>query len=130
MGQSIVRNQRRNLFFCNCILGDCLIFNKLFKFQLFDTFDLIGSFIQIKHRHIYHCYQADPEYGKGVAVAMNISIDDVDLNLPKRDSRENQVKANNMHPELNVPTTPVDPGVEIDTNTNDYIAPEEDPWLL
>lgn len=88
------------------------------------------STLQIKHRHIYHCYQADPEYGKGVAAAMNISIDDVDLDLPKRDSRENQLKANNMHPELNIPTTPVDPGGEIDTNTHDYIAPEEDPWLL
>lgn len=88
------------------------------------------STVQIKHRHIYHCYQADPEYGKGVAAAMNISIDDVDLNLPKRDSRENQLKANNIHPELNIPTKPVDPGVEIDTNTKDYIAPEEDPWLL
>jgi len=88
------------------------------------------STLQIKHRHIYHCYQADPEYGKGVAEAMEISIDDVDLDLPKRDSSENQFKANNMHPELNTPTKPVDPGVEIDTNTKDYINPEEDPWLL
>jgi len=88
------------------------------------------STLQIKHRHIYHCYLADPEYGKGVAAAMNISMDDVDLDLPKRNSRENQLKANNMHPELNVPTKPVDPGMEIDTNTHDYIAPEEDPWLL
>ncbi|MDD2386175.1 MAG: catalase [Bacteroidales bacterium] len=88
------------------------------------------STLQIKHRHIYHCYQADPEYGKGLAKALNIAIDDVDLNLPKRDSHENQIKANNMHPELNTPTKPVDSGVEIDTNTNDYIKPEEDPWLL
>ena len=86
--------------------------------------------LQIKHRHIYHCYQADPEYGKGVAAAMNISMDDVDLNLPKRDSRENQYKANNMHPELNTPTKPVDSGTSIDTNTADYIEPENDPWLL
>ncbi len=88
------------------------------------------STLQIKHRHIYHCYQADPEYGKGVAKALNISIDDVDLELPKRDSHENQIKANNMHPELNKPTTPADSGVEINTNTKDYIKPEEDPWLL
>ena len=88
------------------------------------------STLQIKHRHIYHCYQADPEYGKGVAKAMNIDIEDVDLDLPKRDSRENQYKANNMHPELNTPTKPVDPGVEIDTNGEDYIEPQEDPWLL
>jgi catalase len=61
---------------------------------------------------------------------MNISIDDVDLNLPKRDSHSNQIKANNMHPELNIPTEKVDSEVEIDTNTNDYIEPGEDPWLL
>ena len=88
------------------------------------------STLQIKHRHIYHCYKADPEYGKGVAEAMNISIDDVDLDLPKGDSQKNQNKANNMHPQLNIPTDPVDPGVEIDTNTKDYIEPEEDPGLL
>ncbi|WP_399324736.1 catalase [Tissierella sp.] len=88
------------------------------------------STLQIKHRHIYNCYQADPDYGKGVAEAMNISINDVDLNLPIGDSRENQRKANNLHPELNIPTTPVDPEREIDTNTEPYIIPEFDPWLL
>ncbi|MGO1372485.1 MAG: catalase, partial [Senegalia sp. (in: firmicutes)] len=88
------------------------------------------STLQIKHRHIYHCYMADPEYGNGVAKAMNISIDDVDLDLPKRDSHKNQEKANNLHPELNVPTDPVDPGKEIDTNKESYIEPENDPWLL
>lgn len=88
------------------------------------------STLQIKHRHIYNCYQADSEYGKGVAAAMGISIDDVDLDLPKKDSAENQIKANNMHPELNTPTKPVNPGGHIDTNSKDYIAPEDDPWLL
>lgn len=88
------------------------------------------STLQIKHRHIYHCYMADPEYGKGVADAMDISIDEVDLDLPKRDSHKNQIKANNLHPDLNRPTEPVDPGCEIDTNENDYIEPENDPWLL
>ena len=88
------------------------------------------STLQIKHRHIYHCYMADSDYGKGVAKAMNINIDDVDLDLPKRDSRENQKRANNMHPDLNVPTEPQDPGREIDTNKYDYIEPENDPWLL
>lgn len=88
------------------------------------------STLQIKHRHIYHCYQADPEYGKGVAKAMNIDLSDVDLDLPKRDSYVNQNRANNMHPELNTPTEPVDSGVEIDTNGPEYIEPEKDPWLL
>ncbi|HZK09916.1 MAG TPA: catalase [Clostridia bacterium] len=88
------------------------------------------STLQIKHRHIYNCYQADSEYGKGVARAMNISLEEVDLDLPRKDSRENLQKANNMHPELNVPTEPVDSAREIDTNTKDYIKPENDPWLL
>ncbi|MGO1469944.1 MAG: catalase [Tissierella sp.] len=88
------------------------------------------STLQIKHRHIYNCYQADPAYGQGVAKAMNISIEDVDLNLPKKDSHENLKKANNMHQELNIPTEPVDSGKEIDTNTHDYKEPEYDPWLL
>ena len=88
------------------------------------------STLQIKHRHIYHCYMADPNYGKGVAKSMCIPIETVDLNLPIGDSRENQWRANNMHPELNIPTSPVDPGREIDTNTKPYIMPENDPWLL
>ena len=88
------------------------------------------STLQIKHRHIYNCYMADPEYGKGVADAMNIMLDDVDLNLPKKDSHENLKKANNLHPDLNLPTEPLDPGMEIDTNKYDYIEPENDPWLL
>ena len=35
----------------------------------------------IKHRHIKHCYHADPAYGEGVARAMDIDISDVDLTL-------------------------------------------------
>ena len=77
-----------------------------------------------------NCYQADPAYGEGVAIALNISLEDVDLELPKKNSHENLKKANNMHPELNVPTEGVDSGREIDTNTHDYIEPESDPWLL
>ncbi|HHW81546.1 MAG TPA: catalase, partial [Bacteroidales bacterium] len=58
------------------------------------------------------------------------NIDDVDLKLPKADSQANLKRANNMHPELNVPTKPACPGREIDTNTHDYIEPENDPWLI
>lgn len=32
----------------------------------------------IKLRHIYHCYQADPAYGEGVAKALNIPLSEVD----------------------------------------------------
>jgi catalase len=112
-----------------------LLFRGMTKDQkqvLFDNTarNMGDSTLQIKHRHIYHCYRADPEYGKGVAKAMNISIDDVDLNLPPRNSHKNQEKANNLHPELNTPTKPVDPGREVDTNIDSFIEPKEDPWLL
>lgn len=73
---------------------------------------------------------ADPAYGKGVANSLGIDINEVDLNLPKADSQANLKRANNMHPELNVPTKPANPGREIDTNAHPYIEPENDPWLL
>ena len=69
-------------------------------------------------------------YGKGVANSLGIPIETVDLNLPLGNSRENQWIANNMHPELNIPTKAVDPGRAIDTNKAPYIMPQEDPWLL
>ena len=67
---------------------------------------------------------------KGVANALGIDIASVDLELPKRNSKENNMLANNKHPELDTPTSPVDSGKEIDTNYHKYIEPEEDPWLL
>ncbi|WP_397536824.1 catalase [Rummeliibacillus pycnus] len=33
----------------------------------------------IKERHIIHCYKADPKYGKGVAKAMGIEINNIDV---------------------------------------------------
>ncbi|ALK06337.1 MAG: catalase [Methanosarcina sp. 795] len=88
------------------------------------------STLQIKHRHIYNCYQADPKYGEGVAKALGIDISTVDLNLPERTSRQANYEANNKHPELNQPTEKKDSGREIDTNGDPYIEPEDDPWLL
>ncbi len=89
------------------------------------------STTQIKHRHICHCYLADPDYGKGVADALKISLDAVDLNLPDAISKEKWHAANNAHPEYNQPTKPVDSGRSIDTNEETgYIEPENDPWLL
>ena len=88
------------------------------------------STLQIKHRHIFRCYQADPDYGKGVADALKINLDTVDLSLDPGTSREKWRAANNAHPELNQPTRPADSGREIDTNGPDYIDPETDPWLL
>ena len=36
----------------------------------------------IKKRHIKHCYLADPAYGEGVAKALGISLNEVDLDEP------------------------------------------------
>lgn len=88
------------------------------------------STLQIKHRHIYNCYQADPGYGEGVAKALEINISTVDLNLPARTSRKANYEANNKHPELNQPTMKKDSCREIDTNGDPCIEPENDPWLL
>ncbi|PAV11480.1 catalase [Methanosarcina spelaei] len=88
------------------------------------------STLQIKHRHIYNCYQADPVYGEGVAKALEIDISTVDLNLPARTSRKANYEANNKHPELNQPTMKKDSCREIDTNGDPCIEPENDPWLL
>lgn len=71
------------------------------------------STLQIKHRHIYNCYMADPDYGKGVAAALGIDISTVDLDLPNRNSKESNNMANNKHPELDIPTNPVDSGKEL-----------------
>jgi catalase len=88
------------------------------------------STLQVKHRHIYHCFRADPAYGSGVAAALGIDLKTVDLQLPEADSFEGLRAANNAHPELNVPTEPVDPGHEINTSGPDYIDPDKDPYLL
>jgi catalase len=88
------------------------------------------STLQIKHRYIYNCYQADPKYGEGVAKALEIDISTVDLDLPKRISRIANYEANNKHPELNQPTMKKDSYRVIDTNGDPCIEPEDDPWLL
>ncbi len=41
--------------------------------------EMNGTTTRTKHRHIFNCYQADPDYGKGVAKALGIDINDVDL---------------------------------------------------
>ncbi len=72
--------------------------------------NLGDSTLQIKHRHINHCYMADPEYGKGVSEALGISIDDVDLTPMKSDSRDVWMKDNARGAtDLNMPTMPADP---------------------
>lgn len=93
------------------------------------------STLQIKHRHINNCHQADPEYGQGVAKALQINLEDVDLNLPRRNSQDNNYAANNMHPELNVPSIdiskiPNQEEIKTDYDPKKFIEPMDDPYLL
>lgn len=41
--------------------------------------EMQGTTDEVKHRHIRNCYKADPDYGKGVADALGIDINSVDL---------------------------------------------------
>lgn len=96
--------------------------------------NMADSTLQIKHRHINNCYQADPEYGKGVAKALNIAIEEVDLDLPVRDSREANYRANNRHPELDVQGEDRSKAdwaeIKTDYEPTSFILPEDDPYLL
>ena len=71
---------------------------KLFRLQSDDAKERIftntanamdGVSEDVKHRHIRHCYKADPEYGKGVAKALEIDINDVDLEGTNDETYEN-----------------------------------------
>lgn len=98
------------------------------------------STLQIKHRHINHCYMADPEYGKGVAKAMHIDINDVDLAPMRSDSRDAWEKDKARGAELNTPTVFACPDSAAglppegrDTNVADPVSLyswEEDPQVL
>ncbi len=98
------------------------------------------STLQIKHRHIVHCYMADPEYGQGVAKALGINLDDVDLTPMKSDSYQSWRKDNERGGELNVPTEPACPETAKDlppegrnTNVKDpasLYSWENDPHLI
>ncbi|PSC77975.1 catalase [Mammaliicoccus sciuri] len=41
--------------------------------------EMQGTTDEVKYRHIRNCYKADPDYGKGVANALGIDINSVDL---------------------------------------------------
>lgn len=38
-----------------------------------------GTTLQVQKRHIRHCYLADPAYGEGVAKALGVNLDEVDM---------------------------------------------------
>ena len=45
-----------------------------------DNLQGVEEFIQ--RRHILHCYLADPAYGEGVAKALGLTLDGMDLSNP------------------------------------------------
>jgi len=89
------------------------------------------STLQIKHRHINHCYMADPGYGKGVAEALGISIEDVDLTPMESGSHDEWIKDNARGAsDLNEPTMPANPSTAKDLPPNGRDTNAEDPASL
>lgn len=95
--------------------------------------------LQIKHRWINHCYQADPAYGEGVAKALQIDLKEVDLKLPQRTTREANYNANHKHPGLDVPSQDIgkkpsekadNMGIDTNVDPKTLIEPMDDPFLL
>lgn len=60
--------------------------------------------MQIKHRHIKNCYQADPLYGQMVAEALGIDINTVDTSTNGMGSRADWEAENAKGKELDTPT--------------------------
>ncbi len=96
--------------------------------------------LQIKHRHIFNCYHADPDYGRGVAKALGIDIATVDLDGATADSYDLWLARNRANAELNPVTEPASPEsakdlgpAGRDTNVADPTTltdPMADPYLL
>ena len=64
----------------------------------------------------------------------SLFIEDVDLNLPDRSTREGNYAANNAHPELNVPSEDMSKKeweeIKTDYDPKSFIDPMDDPYLL
>ena len=72
-------------------LVNCSVYNLMMlkKESLLTRNAMDGVSEDVKHRHIRHCYKSDPEYGKGVAKALEIDINDVDLEGTNDETYEN-----------------------------------------
>lgn len=102
--------------------------------------DMQDSTLQIKHRHIRHCYQADPKYGQLVAEALGINIEGVDLSYNGSDSYQAWRDEMAKDADKNFPTEPVDPASAKDlpeegrdtnvTDQSEVINWKTDPYLL
>nr|WP_159592322.1 catalase [Streptococcus halichoeri] len=96
--------------------------------------------LQIKYRHINHCYQADPAYGQGLAKALGIKLEDVDLTPMEHKSRKEHDQDNARYQHLQKPSQPANPESAKDlpiqgrdtnvANPKDLSSWENDPYLL
>lgn len=98
------------------------------------------STLQIKYRYIRNCYAADKEYGEGVAKALGIDINDVNLDINNSKSREEWEMDRKKDQDLQKPTMPHEPESAMnlppegrDTNVKDPKTLSDwqtDPYLL
>lgn len=71
--------------------------------------DMGDCTLQIKYRHIRHCYQADTKYGEMVAEALGIDINDVDLSYNGSGSYDDWRKEMAKDSDKQSPTSPASP---------------------
>lgn len=122
-----------------------MLFNRMTDEQKLVLFEntarnMGDSTMQIKHRYIRNCYLADPAYGKGVAEALGIDIESVNVNVTPPKSRKEWEEYVAMDSDLNYPTEASEPEsakdlgpAGRDTNVADpktLSSWEDDPYLL
>lgn len=122
-----------------------MIFNRMTDEQKLVLFEntarnMGDSTMQIKHRYIRNCYLADPAYGKGVAEALGIDIESVNVDVIPPKSRKEWEEYVAMDSDLNYPTEASEPEsakdlgpAGRDTNVADpktLSSWEDDPYLL
>lgn len=122
-----------------------MLFNRMTDEQKLVLFEntarnMGDSTMQIKHRYIRNCYLADPAYGKGVAEALGIDIESVNVDVTPPKSRKEWEEYVAMDSDLNYPTKASEPEsakdlgpAGRDTNAADpktLSSWEDDPYLL
>ncbi|MDU2558119.1 MAG: catalase [Anaerococcus prevotii] len=122
-----------------------MLFNRMTDEQKLVLFEntarnMGDSTMQIKHRYIRNCYLADPAYGKGVAEALGIDIESVNVDVTPPKSRKEWEEYVAMDSDLNYPTEASEPEsakdlgpAGRDTNVADpktLSSWEDDPYLL
>lgn len=122
-----------------------MLFNRMTDEQKLVLFEntarnMGDSTMQIKHRYIRNCYLADPAYGKGVAEALGIDIESVNVDVTPPKSRKEWEEYVAMDSDLNYPTEAREPESAKDlgpagrdtnvANPKTLSSWEDDPYLL